>query len=272
LVSGINSIIYGFRNTNEIDVNGTSFVTYDNNDILDSFNTKTPFDLLEQEKIAPYFAEKLESRTVPIEKHFVPELFRTMDAKISNDNTPYFQIKHPLNMSLTFKGFSADQILKVKASIRESIAIFDSTIGIILSETQHKCTLIKWDNPRGNIYGLYIPLGQDKENQNIIRCEIKVVIGTAEEYDGSTVVYEVAHAIQYYNTDGRGIRTLLSEGIATFVQRNNDNSKNLINSARSLFDNKALQNYNDDQVLGSVDKNFNVTILKLQQNLKKLKR
>lgn len=248
LVSGINSV-YGFRNTNEIDANGTSFVTYDNNDILDSFNTRTPFDLLEQEKIDPYFTEKLESKTVPIEKHFVPELFRTMDAKISDDNTPYFQIKHPLNMSLTLKGFTADQILKVKVSIRESIAIFDSTIGIIPSEMEHKCTLTKWDAPHGYIAGQYMLGGNDPENPNIIRCAMTAIIGTPEEYDGSVVVHEVAHAIQYYNTDGKGIRTLLSEGIAAFVQRNNDNSKHLINSARSLFNNKALQNYNDDQVL-----------------------
>jgi hypothetical protein len=38
---------------------------------------------------------------------------------------------------------------------------------------------------------------------------------------------------------------------------------------------EALKRYQqrlEDLVLGSVDKNFNVTILKLQQNLKKLKR
>ena len=137
---------------------------------------------------------------------------------------------------------------------------------------EHKCTLTKWDTPHGVIAGQYIPGGNDPENPNIMRCAMTAVIGTTEEYDGSVVVHEVAHAIQYYNTDGRGIRTLLSEGIAAFVERNNDNSKNLINSARSLFDNKALQNYNDDQVLGSVDKIFNVTILKLQRNLERLKR
>ncbi|WP_425363951.1 hypothetical protein [Candidatus Tisiphia endosymbiont of Hybos culiciformis] len=246
LVNSITSA-YSPKNTNEVDTNATS-ITYGNNDILGSFLTKMPFDLLEQEKDTPYFTENLESRAVPIEKYFVPELFRTVDAKISDDNTPYFQTSHP-KMSITLKGFTDDQILKVKASIRESITTFDNTIGIIPSEMEHKCTLTKWDNPRGNIYGLYIPQGQDKENPNIIRCEITAVIGKAEKYDGSTVVHEVGHAIQYYNTNGQGIRTLLSEGIAAFVQRNNDNSKDLINSASSYFNNKALQNYNADQVL-----------------------
>ncbi|WP_341752892.1 MULTISPECIES: hypothetical protein [unclassified Candidatus Tisiphia] len=240
---------YSSKNTNEVDTNGASSVSYGDNDILDSFNPKIPFDLLEQEKIDPYFMKNLESRTVPIEKYFVPALFRTTDAKISDDNTPYFQIKHPLKMNITLKGFTADQILKVKASIRESIKTFDSTIGVIPSKMEHKCTLTKWDTPHGVIAGQYIPGGNDPENPNIMRCAMTAVIGTTEEYDGSVVVHEVAHAIQYYNTDGRGIRTLLSEGIAAFVERNNDNSKNLINSARSLFDNKALQNYNDDQVL-----------------------
>ncbi|WP_341750978.1 hypothetical protein [Candidatus Tisiphia endosymbiont of Sialis lutaria] len=61
---------YSSKNTNEIDTNGTSSVSYGDNGVLDSFNPKIPFDLLEQEKIDPYFMKNLESRTVPIEKYF----------------------------------------------------------------------------------------------------------------------------------------------------------------------------------------------------------
>ena len=190
---------YSPKNINEIDANTMSSVFYGGNDI---------FYLLEQEKIDPYFTENLESRTIPIEEYFVPELFivnsgefgarnngsmpisnrretsddvtnfssidyRTMDAKISDDNSPYFKTSHP-KISIDLKGFTDDEIPKVKASIREAIKTFDNTIGIIPSEKEHKCTLTKWDAPNGYVWGQYVPGSNDPENPNIIGCEMRL--------------------------------------------------------------------------------------------------
>ncbi|WP_341764498.1 hypothetical protein [Candidatus Tisiphia endosymbiont of Beris chalybata] len=219
------------------------------------------------DKIKPTNEGRAEAKRIDPESYFESRLFDedrnhvvTREAYSIQNTVPRlgaqssnvysYDVKHSvLKMNIKFEDFSQAEIQKVIPDIQRTVEIFDRTIGISYSEAEYHCTLHKWEEPDENVFGRYHLLGIDPTNPKIIRCKMLAVIGSSTEYDATNVRHELAHALQYLNTNGNRPRKLLSEGIAVFIEDYDNPNPSYIASTARLFNNNALQLYNKDQVL-----------------------